>query len=141
VELTSEGTGVPIPASYPVFGQDAFRTATGVHAAAIIKAKKKGEDWLADRVYSGVPAGMVGSRQQIQVGFMSGVSNVVYWLHEHGIEPTDHLVEEIFRAAKERNRVLRDDELLEICKFESVEKEKPLPLDTMHAWQKEVTRS
>jgi isopropylmalate/homocitrate/citramalate synthase len=141
VELTSQGTGVPIPASYPVFGEDAFRTATGVHAAAIIKAKKKGEDWLADRVYSGVPAGMVGSRQQIQVGFMSGVSNVVYWLHEHGIEPTDHLVEEIFRAAKERNRVLSDDELLEICKFESVEKERPLPLDTVHAWQKEVTRS
>jgi 2-isopropylmalate synthase len=124
VELTSRGTGVPIPASYPVFGEDAFRTATGVHAAAIIKAKKKGEDWLADRVYSGVPAGMVGSRQQIEVGFMSGVSNVVYWLHEHGMEPTDHLVEEIFRAAKERNRILTDAELLEICKFEAVEKER-----------------
>jgi 2-isopropylmalate synthase len=141
VELTSEGTGVPIPASYPVFGQDAFRTATGVHAAAIIKAKKKGEDWLADRVYSGVPAGMVGSHQQIEVGFMSGVSNVVYWLHEHGMEPTDHLVEEIFRAAKERNRVLTDDELLEICKFEAVEKERPQPLDTVHAWKDRIERS
>jgi len=138
VELTSAGTGVPIPASYPVFGQDAFRTATGVHAAAIIKAKKKGEDWLADRVYSGVPAGMVGSRQQIEVGFMSGVSNVVYWLHEHHIEPSDHLVEEIFRAAKERNRVLTDDEILEICKFEAVEKERPLPLDTVDAWKERI---
>jgi 2-isopropylmalate synthase len=138
VELTSRGTGVPIPASYPVFGEDAFRTATGVHAAAIIKAKKKGEDWLADRVYSGVPAGMVGSRQQIEVGFMSGVSNVVYWLHEHGMAPTDHLVEEIFRAAKERNRVLTDDELLEICKFEAVEKDRPLPLDTVNAWKERI---
>jgi 2-isopropylmalate synthase len=138
VELTSAGTGVPIPASYPVFGQDAFRTATGVHAAAIIKAKKKGEDWLADRVYSGVPAGMVGSRQRIEVGFMSGVSNVVYWLHEHGLTPTDHLVEEIFRAAKERNRVLTDAEILEICKFEAVEKERPLPLDTVDAWKERI---
>lgn len=138
VELTSAGTGVPIPASYPVFGQDAFRTATGVHAAAIIKAKKKGEDWLADRVYSGVPAGMVGSRQQIEVGFMSGVSNVVYWLHEHHIEPSDHLVEEIFRAAKERNRILTDAEILEICKFEAGEKERPLPLDTVDAWKERI---
>ncbi|HSB60564.1 MAG TPA: LeuA family protein, partial [Vicinamibacteria bacterium] len=141
VELASAGTGVPIPSNYPVFGQDAFRTATGVHAAAIIKARKKGEDWLADRVYSGVPAGMVGSRQQIEVGFMSGVSNVVYWLHEHGLEPTDHLVEEIFRAAKERNRVLTDDEILEICKFEALEKERPLPLDTLHAWKKQIEGS
>jgi 2-isopropylmalate synthase len=138
VELASAGTGVPIPANYPVFGRDAFRTATGVHAAAIIKAKKKGEDWLADRVYSGVPAGMVGGRQQIEVGFMSGVSNVVYWLHQHGIEPTDHLVEEIFRAAKERNRILSDDEILEICKFEALEKERPLPLDTLPAWKKQI---
>jgi len=138
VELTSQGTGVPIPAMYPVFGQDAFRTATGVHAAAIIKARKKGEDWLADRVYSGVPAGMVGSRQQIEVGFMSGVSNVVCWLHEHGVTPSDHLVEEIFRAAKERNRVLTDEEILEICKFEAVEKEQPLPLDTVTAWKERI---
>jgi 2-isopropylmalate synthase len=136
--LASEGTGVPVPLNYPVFGKDAFRTATGVHAAAIIKARKKGEDWLADRVYSGVPAGMVGRHQQIEVGFMSGVSNVVYWLHQHGVEPSDHLVEEIFRAAKERNRILTDDELFEICKFEAAERERPLPLETLPAWRKEI---
>jgi 2-isopropylmalate synthase len=138
VTLASEGTGVPIPLNYPVFGRDAFRTATGVHAAAIIKAQKKGHDWLADRIYSGVPAGMVGRHQVIEVGFMSGVSNVVYWLHAHGIEPHDHLVAEIFRAAKERNRVLTDDEILEICKFEAQERERPLPLDTVPAWKREV---
>jgi 2-isopropylmalate synthase len=138
VRLASEGTGVAIPIGYPVFGRDAFRTATGVHAAAIIKAKKKGEDWLADRVYSGVPAGMVGRHQVIEVGFMSGVSNIVHWLHQHGIEPTDHLVAEIFRAAKERNRILSDQELLEICKFEAGEQERPLPLETLGAWRKEI---
>jgi 2-isopropylmalate synthase len=139
VRVASEGTGVAIPHSYPVFGNDAFRTATGVHAAAIIKARKKGEDWLADRVYSGVPAGMVGMQQQIEVGFMSGVSNVVHWLAAHGIEPNDDLVAEIFRAAKERNRVLGDDELMEICKFATMEKEHPLPLDTVTAWRKVET--
>jgi 2-isopropylmalate synthase len=138
VQLTSAATGVAIPDNYPVFGSDAFRTATGVHAAAVIKAMKKGEDWLADRVYSGVPAGMVGMRQKIEVGFMSGVSNVVYWLHDHGVEPNDHLVAEIFRAAKERNRILTDDELLEICKFEAVERKEGLPLDTLPVWKKEI---
>jgi 2-isopropylmalate synthase len=138
VHLASEATGVPIPANYPVFGSDAFRTATGVHAAAIIKADKKGHQWLADRVYSGVPAGMVGMHQTIEVGFMSGVSNVVHWLHSKGIEPSDHLVEEIFKAAKERNRVLSDAELMEICKFEREEREHPLPLDTVGSWKKQV---
>jgi 2-isopropylmalate synthase len=115
VELASQSTGVPVPINYPIFGKDAFRTATGVHAAAIIKAQKKGDAWLADAVYSGVPAGMVGRHQQIEVGFMSGASNVIYWLHQHGVTPNDALVTEIISAAKERNRILTDDELLGIC--------------------------
>ncbi len=125
VQLASEGTEVPIPVSYPVFGKDAFRTATGVHAAAIIKAKKKGDEWLADRVYSGVPAGMVGLHQKIEIGFMSGASNVVYWLSQHGIEPKDQLVQQLLRAAKDRNRVLTDAEILAICKQEPAAQEKP----------------
>ena len=136
--VASEATGVSIPDNYPVFGRDAFTTATGVHAAAVIKAKKKGDNWLADRVYSGVPAAMVGSQQKIEVGYMSGVSNIVYWLHEHKIEPTDHLVKEILRAAKEHNRVLTDDELLQICKFEASEREAPLAMDTVDTWKKEI---
>lgn len=134
VQVASEATGVPIPKNYPVFGEDAFRTATGVHAAAIIKARRKGEAWLADRVYSGVPAELVGMRQKIEVGFMSGVSNVVHWLVEHGIEPEERLVEEIFRAAKERDRILTDEELMQIVKFVATDGEK-LPLDTLEAWK------
>jgi 2-isopropylmalate synthase len=138
VETASESTGVPIPVNYPVFGDDAFRTATGVHAAAIIKANKKGEAWLADRIYSGVPAAMVGTRQRIEIGFMSGVSNVVHWLVERGLDPSEHLVEEIFRAAKERDRVMTDDEVMQIVKFVAAEKEHPLPLDTVAAWKSEM---
>lgn len=119
VGLASEGTGVPVPINYPVLGKDAFRTATGVHAAAIIKAKRKGDDWLADRVYSGVPAGMVGRHQQIEVGFMSGASNVVYWLQQHGIEPNDQLVQDVLQAAKDRDRILTDEEILEICRVKA----------------------
>jgi isopropylmalate/homocitrate/citramalate synthase len=138
--VASEATQVPIPPNYPVFGHDAFRTATGVHAAAIVKAKKKGEDWLADRVYSGVPAGMVGLHQRIEVGFMSGMSNVVYWLHVHGIEPEDHLVEAIFTAAKEHNRVMTDDELMEICKFEHAAQGRPLKMDRLPDWKQAVEK-
>src|SRR5581483_10496997 len=35
-----------VPLNYPVFGKDAFRTATGVHAAAVIKSYRKGDTEL-----------------------------------------------------------------------------------------------
>lgn len=114
VDLVSETVEVPIPVSYPVFGHDAFRTGTGVHAAAVIKAQAKGDDWLADRIYSGVPASWFGRRQQIEIGHQSGVSNVRYWLKARGIEPEDSLVQAIFDAAKSENRLLSDDEVLQI---------------------------
>ena len=111
VEFVSRVTHVPIADNYPVFGRDAFRTGTGVHAAAIIKAKKKGSEWLADRVYSGVPAGMFGLQQVIEVGPMCGLSNVIYWLDSHGYPQEETLAKEIFQLAKSTNRLLTDDEL------------------------------
>jgi 2-isopropylmalate synthase len=104
-------TGVPLDDRYPVFGRDAFRTGTGVHAAAIIKARKKGSDWLADRVYSGVPAGMFGLKQVIEVGPMCGLSNVIYWLDAHGYPQEEALAKEIFALAKNTSRVLTDEEI------------------------------
>jgi len=110
----SRATGVPIPDNYPIVGRDAFRTGTGVHAAAIIKARRKGDEWLSDRVYSGVPASMVGRHQVIEVGPMSGLSNVQCWLEAHGIEARPELVDAVFRRAKESDRVLCDEEILEV---------------------------
>lgn len=107
----SEYTGVPLPPNYPVVGEDAFRTGTGVHAAAVIKALKMGDEWLADRVYSGVPAGWVGRRQRIEIGHMSGKSNVIYWLESRGIDAEPGLVERIFDHAKKSDRVLADEEI------------------------------
>ena len=109
-EVIAEGTGMPIPPNYPVLGRDAFRTATGVHAAAVIKAKRKGDDWLANRVYSGVPAELFGCSQVIEIGPMSGESNVVYWLQEHGIEPRADLVRVIVEAAKRGAGMLNEAE-------------------------------
>jgi len=111
VRTVSTATGVPIPFSYPVFGEDAFRTSTGVHAAAIRKARTKGADELADRVYSGVPAGMVGLAQKVEVGFMSGRSNVLFALEKRGIEAPDELVEMILQRAKHSSTVLTDAEI------------------------------
>jgi 2-isopropylmalate synthase len=108
----SAAFNVPIPLNYPAIGLDAFRTATGVHAAAIIKAERKGDAWLADRIYSGVPASMFGREQVIEVGPMSGESNVVYWLRKRGIEPTPERVAAIFVAAKRMDRVMEDSEIL-----------------------------
>ena len=112
----SEATGVPIPVNYPVVGADAFRTGTGVHAAAVIKALNKNDDWLADRVYSGVPAGEFGLKQTIEVGPMSGLSNVQYWLSSRGLPLDDELVQAVFQKAKSSNRVLEDAEFEKLAK-------------------------
>lgn len=114
-ELVSRTIGVPLPENYPVLGRDAFRTGTGVHAAAIIKARIKGDDWLADRIYSGVPAGLVGRRQEIEVGPMSGESNVVFWLKDRGYDPAPELVKAIFARAKKAEKVLGEAEIRGIC--------------------------
>lgn len=111
-ELTSKAVGMPVPVNYPLVGADAFRTSTGVHAAAIIKAQNKGDTELADRIYSGVPAGMFGRGQSIEIGPMSGASNVVYWLKGHQVEPDAALVQAILLKAKEGGRVLTPDEVL-----------------------------
>ncbi len=107
----ARAVGVPVPGQYPLVGDDAFRTATGVHAAALIKAIKKGDQELADRVYSGVPAGWFGKRQAIEIGFMSGESNVVYWLQSRGIEPDAGLVKHLFGIAKATDHILDDEEI------------------------------
>jgi 2-isopropylmalate synthase len=111
-ETVSAATGVPIPPNYPVVGRDAFRTATGVHAAAVIKAFRKNDRELIDAVYSGVPASLIGREQQIDVGPMSGKSNVIFWLERRGIPATDDVVDRIFARAKRGNAVLTEHEIL-----------------------------
>ena len=114
-EKIAKATHTTIPPNYPVFGRDAFRTATGVHAAAIIKALRKHDRVLADAVYSGVPAHLFGLEQIVEVGPMSGKSNVIYWLARHGIPESDELINRIFDAAKSSPRVLTDEEIRAIC--------------------------
>jgi 2-isopropylmalate synthase len=109
--LASEAVGRPIAVDYPVMGADAFRTGTGVHAAAIVKARAKGDAWLADRVYSSVPAGELGMAQRIDISPVSGLSNVKYWLEAHGYDPANEAAAKaLFDAAKKSERVLTDDE-------------------------------
>ena len=115
-ELVSRACHWPVPANYPVFGEDAFRTGTGVHAAAVIKADRKGDNWLADRIYSGVPASWFGREQEIAVGHMSGESNVRYWLAHRGIEVQDELVKAIFAKAKRSSSLLSDDEIFDVVR-------------------------
>jgi 2-isopropylmalate synthase len=107
---------MPIPKNWPVVGDDAFRTATGVHADAVIKAEKKGHHWLADRIYSAVPASIVGREQQIEIGPMSGESNVRFWLEKRGIEVSDELVGKIFDAAKRSKSLMTDEEVMHVVK-------------------------
>ncbi|MEZ4385555.1 MAG: 2-isopropylmalate synthase [Nannocystaceae bacterium] len=111
VEAVAKYTGVPIHPSYPLSGRDAFRTATGVHAAAIIKAEKRGDHELADKVYSAVPARVFGRKQEIEIGHYSGRSNVIYWLRAHGYEADEALVDKVFNAAKRQDHTLTEAEV------------------------------
>jgi len=114
-EKVARATHTTIPPNYPVVGRDAFRTATGVHAAAIFKGYRKGDSRLADVVYSGVPASLFGLEQVIEVGPMSGKSNVLHWLEKHCIPANEDLVGRIYDAAKQSSRVLTDAEILALC--------------------------
>jgi 2-isopropylmalate synthase len=110
-DKVSHALKFPIPINYPVVGEDAFRTGTGVHAAAIIKALEKGDRDLADRVYSGVPAAMFGREQEIEIGPMSGASNVTHWLKKRGYQPSELLVKAILARAKQSNQLLTEAEV------------------------------
>ncbi|MCL7973808.1 MAG: LeuA family protein [marine benthic group bacterium] len=116
VETVAEAVGVPIPVNAPIVGRDAFRTATGVHAAAVIKAKKKGADWLADRIYSGVPASWIGREQEIVIGHMSGASNVVYWLQSRGLPSELEIVQAVLARAKKAEELLTEEEVMEVVR-------------------------
>lgn len=125
-ELVARECGVPLPPNYPVLGADAFRTATGVHAAAIVKAEAKGARWLADRVYSSVPASMVGRRQQIEIGPMSGLSNVKHWLAKRGYDPSHpDLAARVLQKAKSADHTLSEAEVLAVAKASGAGRGKP----------------
>jgi 2-isopropylmalate synthase len=113
-QLASEMTGVPIARNYPVMGDDAFTTSTGVHAAAILKAQEKGDTWLEDRIYSAVPASLVGRHQTITVGPMSGQANVVAWLKDHQMEVTPSRIAQVLTAAKKTTHILSDEEIMQL---------------------------
>ncbi|HEX8476138.1 MAG TPA: LeuA family protein [Pyrinomonadaceae bacterium] len=113
-EAAATACGWTIPVNYPVFGRDAFRTATGVHAAAVIKSFKKNDPGLADLIYSGVPAGLFGMQQTIEIGPMSGKSNVIYWLESRNIEADEERVARIFEHAKGSSGVLTEDEVMQL---------------------------
>jgi 2-isopropylmalate synthase len=113
----ARATGIPIPANYPVVGEDAFRTATGVHAAAIVKAYKKNDVELANSVYSGVPSHLFGLEQVIDIGPMSGKSNVHFWLERRGIPASEEIVDRIYARAKQSDHTLTDAEILDCVKF------------------------
>jgi len=124
-ETVARATGTSIPPNFPIVGRDAFRTATGVHAAAIAKAYKKDDPHLADAIYSGVPAHLFGLEQIIEVGPMSGRSNVVYWLAKRGIPAADDAIDRVLTAAKQSSRILTEDEILALAGYGETKRDSP----------------
>src|SRR5207244_3849351 len=118
--ITELGVDVGIDWHEPVIGADAFRTATGVHAAAVVKAFRKNDRPLMDAVYAAVPASLVGRQQEIEVGPMSGKSNVVFWLESRGLPATDEIVDRIYAAAKASDRMLTHEQIQNLVGAEAV---------------------
>ena len=106
----------PIPANHPLSGEDAFRTSTGVHAAAILKAHEDGDPWLADRVYSSVPAAAFGQQQRIEIGPLSGMSNVRFYLQSRGVAVTKALCRQVLAAAKASPATLTEADVLSLVR-------------------------
>jgi 2-isopropylmalate synthase len=130
VDLAARALGVRIPPNHPVVGRDAFRTATGTHAAAVLKAKRRGDEWIAERVYSAIPASIVGQRQTIEVGPMSGQANVRAFLEERGLGCAEWLVQAIVALAKSRDGILSEQALQEAATWDG-------PIATDHASRRE----
>jgi 2-isopropylmalate synthase len=121
VAAVADATAVAIPFNAPIIGRDAFRTATGVHAAAVIKAKRRGHDLLANLVYSGVPAHIVGRKQEIEIGPMSGNSNVIFYLAEHGLPGTNDIIAAVLAEAKRSDHVLAEGDIVRVVKRREAE--------------------
>lgn len=128
VAAVADATAVPIPFNAPIIGRDAFRTATGVHAAAVIKAKRRGHDLLANLVYSGVPAHIVGRKQEIEIGPMSGNSNVIFYLAEHGLPGTNDIIAAVLAEAKRSDHVLAEGDIVRVVKRREAEAKKAGPV-------------
>lgn len=115
-QIVADACGAPVPFNYPVIGADSFRTSTGVHAAAVAKALQMEDQWLADRIYCGVPASLVGREQEIEIGPMSGEHNVRFWLTKRGIEDHPIYIEKILAASKRSSTLLSEEEILRMVK-------------------------
>lgn len=111
ISLISKANKIEIPETYPGFGKNAFRTQSGIHSAAIIKAKKKGLYDIANTIYSSVPAELIGRVQEIELGPMSGKSNVCYILDKYNIEKTDKNISFLLEKAKSSNHVFSSQEI------------------------------
>jgi 2-isopropylmalate synthase len=61
-----------------------------------------------------VPAGLFGREQEIEIGHMSGESNVVYWLTKRHIDPAPPLVAKLLAVAKSCDHILTDDEIHQV---------------------------
>lgn len=105
---------VPVPVGFPVIGQDAFRTGTGVHAAALVKSRPFGVA-MEDAIYSGVPAGLVGRSQEIVVTTLSGRNGIRSVLIGLDLPHDEVTVQRVFDYAKAGNRRVGEDELRRVA--------------------------
>jgi len=77
----------------------------------VVKARARGDNWLADAVYSGVPASWLGKSQEIEIGPMSGASNVLHFLQSRGMAHDTGIISMVLAHAKKSQRLLSEEEV------------------------------
>ncbi|MBI4257930.1 MAG: 2-isopropylmalate synthase [Thaumarchaeota archaeon] len=78
-QLISSYTGIPIPASMPLVGENAYKHKAGTHVAAVIRSSQ---------AYENIPPNAVGNRRRIIFGELSGKNGAAFLLRILGLNPS-----------------------------------------------------
>jgi len=110
-KLVERFSGVQIPITQPVVGENAFSHESGIHAHGVIKQSNTFEPGI-------MTPEMVGHRRRIVLGTHTGRHSIEKKLSEIGMSPSREQVEEILERVKELSasgKKVTDDDLYSIA--------------------------
>jgi 2-isopropylmalate synthase len=103
--LVSKYSGIPIPAHFPIMGQNAFTHCAGVHTHAALKNPIH---------YESIDPALFGRKMEVSLDHMSGISSIEWALDKLQINYDQSLVSEILKVVKSIGQKGRTVDLTEI---------------------------
>lgn len=108
--FVAEAFGVKIPNNHPLIGADVFSTESGIHAAGIDNARKKGLN-VSGIIYSAVSPEVVGRETIVNIGPLGGIHSVKWVLDRMGVPSSAELTSALLMQARIQNRALTPSEI------------------------------